>query len=746
MRMRTRYSIPLIVLVCTMLLSADRALAQFSQQGPKLVGSGAADQSEEGTSVAISGDGNTAIVGGYADNTDGTGHGAGAVWVWTRTGGVWTQQGAKLVGADAVGNALQGYSVSLSADGNTALVGGFFDNGTAGAAWVWTRTGGVWTQQGPKLVGTGAVGSAAQGLSVALSADGNTAIVGGYVDNSNTGAAWVWTRSGGVWRQQGPKLVGAGALGNALQGYSVSLSADGNTALVGGYVDNSNSGAAWVWTRSGGVWSQQGRKLVASDTVGQPFQGTSVALSADGNTAIVGGQGDNLFAGAAWAWTRTGGIWTQQGAKLVGSGAVGNAIQGYSVSLSADGNTAIVGGYVDNAADTVHGTGAAWVWTRTGGVWNQQGSKLVGAGAVGNAEQGVSVSLSADSATVIVGGLGDNNYIGAAWIFAASHPPFALTFPLKGLSPGSDTHLGPNSAPISSVMDHSVPQAKFAAKPNACAQDRTVVAFTNEIGSFGVPPPAICDVRNYTPDTCKSYPLCCRSYPDSQKQCIPTCTATPPSPKDACSCWPIGSAENRACLMRLASDNRGCAPKFVGGYICGYEGTKAFDVNEHYNGGTVLWYDGHAGFDYPAKKGTEVYAAADGIIRMPPDFVVDKKNTLKNYDAVLYGSLSTYNALVIDHGNGYTTWYLHLTDHIGAGGTPVKSGDVVKAGTLIGHVGDVGIGGGNYHLHFEVRKGTADNPFEGHQVDPYGWQPSTPGTDPYLHAADETESLWLTPN
>src|SRR6516225_5127103 len=70
-------------------------------------------------------------------------------------------------------------------------------------------------QQGPKLVGIGAVGNASQGSSVSLSADGNTAIVGGPGDNSNIGAAWVFTRSGGVWTQQGDKLVGTGAVGNA---------------------------------------------------------------------------------------------------------------------------------------------------------------------------------------------------------------------------------------------------------------------------------------------------------------------------------------------------------------------------------------------------------------------------------------------------------------------------------------------------------------------------------------------------
>jgi hypothetical protein len=102
------------------------------------------------------------------------------------------QQGAKLVGTGAVGAALDGYSVAVSADGNTAVVGGAADDGGAGAAWVYTRSGGVWTQQGAKLVGTGAVGSAIQGSSVAVSADGNTAVVGGAADDGDAGATWVF--------------------------------------------------------------------------------------------------------------------------------------------------------------------------------------------------------------------------------------------------------------------------------------------------------------------------------------------------------------------------------------------------------------------------------------------------------------------------------------------------------------------------------------------------------------------------
>jgi lipocalin len=344
------------------------------------------------------------MMGGYEDNSY-----IGAAWVFTRSNGVWTQQGLKLVGTGAVGGAEQGFSVALSADGNTAIVGGPDDNGSIGAAWIYTRSGDVWTQQGLKLVGT-TVGPSQQGHSVSLSSDGNTAIVGGPGDGV-TGAAWVFIRSNGVWTQQG-KLVGTGAVGSAgaAQGYSVSLSGDGNTAIVGGPGDNGDIGAAWVYTRSGGVWTQQGLKLVGTDAAGYE-QGFSVALSADGNTAIVGGPGDNGSIGAAWVYTRSGDVWTQQGLKLVGTGAILDAEQGTSVSLSGDGNTAIVGGPNDNGE-----AGATWVFTRSNGVWTQQGSKLVGT-AVGNALQGSSVSLSSDGNTAMVGGPWDNGVIGAAWVF-----------------------------------------------------------------------------------------------------------------------------------------------------------------------------------------------------------------------------------------------------------------------------------------------------------------------------------------
>ena len=405
--------------------------AQFVQQGIKLVGTGGVGVAQQGIGVALSGDGNTAVVGGFGDNVQ-----SGAVWVYTRSGGVWTQQGGKLVGTDSVGDAGQGQSVALSEDGNTAIIGGPGDNGNAGAAWVFTRSSGVWARQGRKLVGTGSIAGAGQGRSVALSGDGNTAVVGGPGDRGNAGAAWVFTRSGGVWTQQGGKLVGTGAVGNALQGSSVALSGDGNTVALGGLVDNGvegqhgfyyGAGATWVFTRSGGVWTQQGNKLIGTGAIGNADQGSSVAVSGDGNTVIVGGPFDNggigqfalsYGAGAAWVFTRSGGVWTQQGNKLTGLGAAGSADQGSSVALSGDGNTAVIGGPFDNG-----NIGAAWVYTRSDGVWAQLSNKLVGTGAIAvqgslfGAFEGGSVAVSTDGNTAILGGDDDNNFVGAAWVF-----------------------------------------------------------------------------------------------------------------------------------------------------------------------------------------------------------------------------------------------------------------------------------------------------------------------------------------
>jgi hypothetical protein len=404
---------------------ASLATVPFLQQGAKLTGGGAVGGSRFGASVSVSGDGKIALVGGPDD--DGR---KGAVWIFTRSGSTWEQLGVKLTGDGETGAGRFGSSVALSPDGNTALIGGDSDDGGKGAVWVFTRAGSAWSQQGGKLTGAGAAGKAQLGISVAVSADGNTALAGGYLDNNLKGAAWVFTRSGATWSQQGNKLTGAGGVGVGQLGIDVALSADGNTALAGGSVDDAGKGAAWVFTRSGSTWAQQGGKLTGGGAVGAGVFGSSVALSAAGDTALVGGFFDG-GKGAAWAFTRSGAAWSQQGGKLTAVDEIGSGRFGNSVGLSADGKSAFVGGTTDDG-----GQGAAWSFARSGSTWSQQGDKLTGSGVTGTAEFGHDVALSADGRIALAGGQLDASGKGAAWVFSNAAPAVSALTPASGPAAG----------------------------------------------------------------------------------------------------------------------------------------------------------------------------------------------------------------------------------------------------------------------------------------------------------------------
>jgi hypothetical protein len=410
------------------------------QQGTKLTGNEEEGPGNFGASVALSADGNTALIGGPSDEIKGKEMLVGAAWVFTRSGSTWTQQGPKLRGEDQEGEAQFGISVALSADGNTALIGGVEDvtaKEHVGAAWVFTRAGGKWDQLGSKLTGVSEeVGSGRFGRSVALSADGDTALVGAYFDNSQTGAAWVFKRSGSSYLQDGPKLTGEGEAGEAQFGFSVALSADGKTALIGGPHDEGTTkefmaGAAWVFTESVKGWEQQGSKLTSGGEKGLGELGTGVALSADGDTALIGAPGDGS-AGGARAFTRAGASWSQQGPELIPSDATAAAGFGTAVALAADGNTAMIGGPVDTPGTTP--IGAAWEFARVGASWSQQGAKLQGGDTVPESEFGAAAALSADGRTALIGGPIDGADAGAAWVFVNS-PTIVTPPPDTGTSP-----------------------------------------------------------------------------------------------------------------------------------------------------------------------------------------------------------------------------------------------------------------------------------------------------------------------
>ncbi|HTQ68873.1 MAG TPA: hypothetical protein VMI13_09310 [Solirubrobacteraceae bacterium] len=392
-----------------LLAGVDAAEADpLVQQGGALTGTGT--KGEFGFSVALSADGETALVGepGYRNH-------AGAAWVFTRTGETWTQQGETLSGVHAgeSGQGEFGASVALSADGNTALIGASDDDEGAGAAWVFTREGETWSQQGGKLTGSGNNGDAAFGRGVALSADGGTALIGGPRENRHAGAAWVFTRIGGSWNEQ-DKLTTAGSEGSF--GESVALSAEGDLALIG--APEEAGGAAWVFTSMGGSWNPLGERLTGAGEGIEAAFGRRVALSAEGDVALVGGPGESGGAGAAWMFSLAAGTWSQQGGKLTGNDH-GKSNFGFGVALSGDGETALIGA---PAADKL---GAVYVLTREGETWVQSPRKLTAGGETAGGEFGRRIAMSASGDTALIGGPGNNHEAGAAWVFQATteaHP------------------------------------------------------------------------------------------------------------------------------------------------------------------------------------------------------------------------------------------------------------------------------------------------------------------------------------
>ena len=503
-----------------------------------------------GFSVAMSADGNTALVG--APNDDGFN---GAAWVFTRSSGLWSQQGPKLTAGEAEGEGSAaeqcsettseeeecafGKSVALSADGNTALIGGPKEPGPCGtsegicsgrgAAWVFIRSGSAWTLQSKLTGGAEQRGTSRFGHSVALSADGNTAAVGGPAGLAGHGAVWVFTRSGSAWSQQGPMLSGGEEAGESHIGASIALSGDGNTVLTGGPGDDSYAGAAWLFTRSEGSWTQQGTKLTGGgEEVGAGHFGFSVALSGDGQTALIGARKDASGQGSAWVFTLTGDSWAQQGPKLTGEGESGEEAQfGSGVALSADGDVALIG-----APHASSDKGAAWLYIRSGGSWTSAQkltSSAESATPPSKGAFGTSVALRSDGETALVGAPDEQRMAGGAWAFA---DPSVIPV-VESLSPSSGPTAGGTAVHITGSRLAGATAVDFGATP---ASSFTVGAD----GSIAaVAPPsstarAVC-VQVITPEgasatePCPTFTYVASSSAGGSKLPLPTVTAVSPT-------------------------------------------------------------------------------------------------------------------------------------------------------------------------------------------------------------------------
>lgn len=380
---------------------------------------------EYGAAVAISADGSTVIVGDPFANEQ-----AGSAWIYRRSGEGWSspQEITGTAGGEEQGAGGFGSAVALSADGSTALVGVPGDSGGFGAVFTFVRGGGTWQQSGNKLTGGGPNGQPAFGSSVALSGDGTTALVGAprYSSDTSThiGAGFVYTRSGESWTANGTLVDSAEQeIGEGELGAAVALSEDGNIALLGAPNDASGVGAAFAFTRAGVSWSEHTPKLTGEGEQESGRFGTAVALSGDGTTALIGAPLENNFDGGVYSFSPTGSSW-KVGEHLLGE-QFGAEEFGSSVALSRNGETAAIGAPYEGEI-----AGAAYLYSRAGQKWTK-GQTFEGSG---EGETGARVALDASGLTALVADKGELDEAGNVYVWVNGSAPTAQSAPATEVS------------------------------------------------------------------------------------------------------------------------------------------------------------------------------------------------------------------------------------------------------------------------------------------------------------------------
>jgi hypothetical protein len=430
-----------------------------------------------GHAVALSADGTTLAVGAYGEDSNATGingdqtndsaSGSGAVYVFTRSGGTWSQQAYVKASNTDAGDYFGG-TVALSSDGNMLAVGAIGEDSNAtgingdqtnnsasgsGAVYVFTRSGATWSQQAYVKASNAEAGDNFGGA-LALSANGTVLAVGAKNESSNatgingdqtdnsasaSGAVYILSRAGTTWSQRA-YVKGSNTEAVDYFGWAVALSSDGYTLAVGARNESSNasgiggdqtndsisgSGAVYVFSRSGTAWSQQAYVKASNPGAGD-FFGDAVALSSDGNTLAVGAEWESSNAtgingdqtdnsasgfGAVYVFTRSGTAWSQQAYVKASNSGAGDEF-GISLALSSDGNTLAVGALMESSNDTginvdqvdnsATGSGAVYVFTRSGTAWSQQAYvKASNTGGFDLFSSGL--ALSSDGNTLVVG-------------------------------------------------------------------------------------------------------------------------------------------------------------------------------------------------------------------------------------------------------------------------------------------------------------------------------------------------------
>jgi hypothetical protein len=379
----------------------------------RLTASDASEFATLGWNVAISG--NTVAV-GAPGVTIGSNSYQGAIYIFVKPASGWANmtQTAKLAASDGQTDSLLGRGVGIS--GNTVVAGapGQFTN-QIGEAYIFVEPEGGWKNMTETAILTPSDSAAGNQFGYSAGISGNTVVVGAFGANNEQGAAYVYVKPAGRWTNTTQTAILTASDGGDQFGSSVAIS--GKTIVSGSFLDNGSVGAAYVFVEPGGGWvnAAQTAKLTPSDN-GADALGLSVAVS--GNTVVAGAfgwPGNGSFEGAAYVFVEPEGGWTNmtQTAILTASdGALQNQL-GYSIGIS--GKIVAVGaeGWPEGGNE-----GAVYVYKMPVGGWTNMTETMKLTVSDGASELGYGVAVSGAN---IVGGApvysGSAEDQGAAYVF-----------------------------------------------------------------------------------------------------------------------------------------------------------------------------------------------------------------------------------------------------------------------------------------------------------------------------------------
>lgn len=428
---RPRFACPLVavsVVFCTLSLGCPNPSASgaagaslpSATEAAKLVANDGVKNDSFGLSVAMSGDGGVCAIG-----APGNGEGQGAVYIYAKSAGKWKQT-CKLTASDGAQDDKFASSLSMNSDGTVLLAGARSasnDGCSTGAAYVFSKdSGGIWSQ-GAKLVASDTSGLSQFGCSVALDGAGTVAVIGSYGNVSCMGNAYIFTQTSGAWTQSA-KLAASDGSASDYFGECARISLDGTVVVIGADGDDDqgeDSGSAYIFSKHTMGWAQDA-KLTASDGAADDSFGWSVAISGDGCTALIGApfkdvKGSN--SGAAYLFAKSGSIWCRSGEISPSDGAASEDF-GSSVALSSDCARAVIS-IRDGQTFTDACTGGAYLFANSSGSWSLKEKLDASDGGAKNIfDARDCTAISSDGGVAVFGADGDNQNgygSGSAYIF-----------------------------------------------------------------------------------------------------------------------------------------------------------------------------------------------------------------------------------------------------------------------------------------------------------------------------------------